>query len=145
MIILDNKKIKKLINDESGFQFHKVLKQETETQQDCLCSLARHIVHTERSFQQFQVHKQLWNIKRNQGIRKDKEDAKRDEIINKGISLDMAFTKKNQQYNSASESLDRENELGFNLSASELCDSAGDAENIQNNPLIFVDFKLMKI
>jgi hypothetical protein len=29
--------------------------------------------------------KQLWNIKRNQEVRKKKEDLKRNEVINKGI------------------------------------------------------------
>lgn len=80
---LDNRMIREQIRKESGFQFHNVLKQETETHQDCLCSLARHIGHTERSFQQYHVLKQLWNIQRNQDVRKNKEDAKRDEIINK--------------------------------------------------------------
>ena len=47
---LDNSKVGKMLAQESGFQFHKILKQQTETHQDCLCSLARHIGHTERSF-----------------------------------------------------------------------------------------------
>jgi hypothetical protein len=45
---------------------------------------------------------------------------------------------------SAAESLDTHNELGFNKSLSEV-ESADDADMIQNNPLIFVDYKLMKI
>ena len=56
----------------------------------------------------------------------------------------MGNIKKNQKYQSASESLDTHNDLGFNKSLSEV-ESADDAEHIQNNPLIFVDYKLMKI
>lgn len=99
---------------------------ETETHQDCLCSLAKHIGHTERSFQQYRQVKQLWNIKRNQEVRKKKEDLKRNEVINKGIGGFEAQSDKKREYFSANESVGTHNELVFDMDLSEV-DSADDA------------------
>lgn len=112
------------------------MKQETETIQDCVCSLARLIGHTDRSFQQYRIVKQFWNIKRNQDIQKSN---KRDEIINKDPKFEVGCKKIHQ---SASESIDTHNELKLQQS---LLDISVKEADIQNNPLIFVDFKLMKI
>jgi magnesium-transporting ATPase (P-type) len=118
---------------------------ETETHQDCLCSLAKHIGHTEKSYQQYRQVKQLWNIKRNQEVRKKKEDLKRNEVINKGIGgFEQQSEKNKREYFSANESVGDHNELVFDMDLSEV-DSADDAGLIQNNPLIFVDYKMMRI
>lgn len=108
-----------------------------------MCSLARHIGHTERSFQQYVGIRQLWNIQRNQEVKKNKEDAKRDAIINKNVGDDF-LPKRKFEYYSASESIDTKNQLQFRNSESSI-NSEDDAEMIKNNPLVFVDYKLMKI
>jgi len=45
--VIDNTKIVELLKHLSGYLFHNVLSQETETHQDCLCSMARRIGHSE--------------------------------------------------------------------------------------------------
>ena len=47
---IDNRIIVERLIQWSGFHFHNVLRQETETHQDCLCSLARRIGHSEQSY-----------------------------------------------------------------------------------------------
>lgn len=58
-------------------------------------------------------------------MRKNKEAALRDAIINK----DVEPIKQYKEYHSASESLHSENELGYQLSLEEI-DSVQEAENI---------------
>lgn len=67
---------------ESGFRFHNVLRQSTETHQDCLCSLAMSIGHTETSYEKYGPVKQLWNLSRNNEVQKSRETKKQEEVIN---------------------------------------------------------------
>ena len=50
---IDNSKLVQQVADESGFRFHNVLRQSTETHQDCLCSLAMSIGHSETSYEKY--------------------------------------------------------------------------------------------
>ena len=45
-----------------GFHFHNALRQETEAHQDCVCSLAKLIGHTDSSFLNYEQLCSVWNI-----------------------------------------------------------------------------------
>jgi hypothetical protein len=53
------------IKTDIGYYFHNALTAETEAHQDCVCSLAKLIGHSETSYQNFEAVTSVWNIKEN--------------------------------------------------------------------------------
>lgn len=93
--------------------------------------------------------KQLWNVTRNQGVKKSKETAQRDIIINRNdVDNDDEFAKISiQDNNSFNESINTQNKIQVTNRTIEDADteSVDEFQMVKEKKLVFVDYKFMKM
>jgi len=67
-IFTSESEVQKQLKEHTGFHFHYSMGKETDFHQDCVCTLARVVGHSQHSFKNFEFVNSFWNMVPNQEL-----------------------------------------------------------------------------